>query len=524
MLQNEPRAVPENGKRGGSVREGNDAPGNEEKSVLGSVGKSVRESTEQEIHGNYRKGAQESTEEGVPNKRKKRSGWKTVLLTLVVLAVVGSLVQVVVRSGGFGGALNTTGQGSKKSKSEPQEIQQPKQPKTVKLGGTRVPRSSGPIIVVNPGLVAPGGTAGVEGAGFDAKSTVDLLLKTKASDTKGEAIAMAKADRNGLINAHFTMPEKESSKPVTLVAQQRGGDKVAEAQVLSGGGIGAAKISKAAGKPGDTVSLSIRGFGPGETIDVFWGRVSGTPVTTLTADSSGGIGRADIKVGVAPTGSSTLVLVGRKTKTTATAPFLMLGMYPSLKPSPYALKSGQLLSLSAKGFAPNERVLVYINAAGGIPAFTAKADANGKVGQVAFEIPFGLQGKQSLTAIGDQTRAVSRAGFQVMPYSPTAEPSTYAGRAGTAVSFYVTGFAPREKVIIYAGGSGSGLGKEIGTFQADEKGAAKAVGNYKLTAADEGGVSFKLVGQKTKSTATAGVNSAQREGGQGQSDSGEQGQ
>lgn len=42
------------------------------------------------------------------DKHKKKLTWKTVLLALVVFAIVGSLVQVIAR-GGFGGALDTTG-------------------------------------------------------------------------------------------------------------------------------------------------------------------------------------------------------------------------------------------------------------------------------------------------------------------------------------------------------------------------------------------------------------------------------
>jgi hypothetical protein len=467
----------------------------------------VAENEERNVPENNNKGAPEN------KKKKKRFGWKSILLAIVAFALVGSLIQMIARSGGFGGALSTTGGGPKKHHS--QEVQQPKKPKTVELGNKRIPRASGAMIVINPGLVAPGGKATIEGAGFDAKSTVDVLLKTKKSDSKGEAIATVKADRSGMINSRFTMPEKTTSKAATVVAQQRGSDKVAEAKLVSGGGIGAVKISKAAGKPGDSVSLNIRGFGPGEQIDVFWGRVSGTPVTTLTADSSGGIGRADIKVGVAPTGNSTLVLVGKKTKTTATAPFQMLGLYPTLKSSPYALKSGKQLTLSAKGFAPDERVLLYINAAGGVPAFTVQADANGQMRNVAFEVPFGLKGAQKLTAIGEETRAVVRAGFQVLPYTPTAEPSTFAGKAGTGLSFYVSGFASNETVTIYAGGTEGGGGKKVGTFQVNEKGEAEAVGNYRITKADENGVAFRLVGQKSGSTAKAGVNSTQGQTPQG---------
>ncbi|PAZ13049.1 hypothetical protein CLM62_26470 [Streptomyces sp. SA15] len=471
--------------------------------------KDIPENTEQPP------GGEKEAEGKGTGEKKMRFTWKKVLMAAIALVVVGSLVQVIARSGGFGGALNTTGDNQENSKREPQKIKKPSQkPKTIELGEQKIPRESGPIIVLNPGLVTPGGKATVEGAGFDAKSTVDLFLKTSAKQNEGKGISAVKTDKSGSLNAQINVPENVR-KGAVLVAQQRDADKVAEAQLVSGGVVGTVKINKQVGKPGDSVSLSIRGFGAGERIDVFWGRVGGKPDATLTADGSGGIGRADVKVGVAPTGVSTLILVGKKSQTTATAPFQVLGLYPTLKSSPYALKAGQRINVSSAGFAPQERVLFYINSASGVPAFTANADADGNVGAVSFDVPFGLEGEQSVAAIGERTRAVVRAAFQVMPYTPTAEPSTYSGKAGTRVSFYVTGFAANETVTLYAGGP-NGEAKKITTFQVDAKGAAEAVGSYPITKADEGGVAFKLVGNKSGGEAKASVNSTQQEGQQGQ--------
>ncbi|GAA2346662.1 hypothetical protein [Streptomyces cuspidosporus] len=444
--------------------------------------------------------------------KRKRFTWKTILLTIVACALVGSLVQMVAR-GGFGGSLGTSGGGGghKKSPAQEQEVRPSTKPKTIRLGNQRVPQTSGPIIVINPGLVAPGGKASVEGGGFEPKSTVDLLLKTKRSDTKGRAIRTVRTDKHGSLYTNFTMPESLGGKPGTLVAQQRGGGRSAEAELISGGAIGTARINKTVGRPGDVVSISARGFKPGEQINVFWGRTTGTPVARLRTDSSGGVGRADIRVGVAPTGQSTLVLVGQQSKTTATAPFQMLSLYPAIKSSPYALKAGQRIRLSGNRFAPNERVLVYINATSGLPAFTTQANSFGQLRDVAFDVPFGLKGRQSLTAIGDQSRAVTRSGFTVLPYSPSAEPSTFGGKAGTTLSFYCAGFAPNETVTVYAG-NGSVAGRKIATFQVDGRGKAAAVGSYRITPADEGGVSFKLIGSKSGGVAKAGINYSQGQG------------
>ncbi|MER6014000.1 hypothetical protein [Streptomyces bluensis] len=469
----------------------------------------------------------ENEEKNVPGgpDQKKRFGVKQVLMAVIILAVVGSLVQVVVRTGGFGGALSTTGDRGGAKKSETHEAQRPegRPTKEVNFG------SKQPIIVVGQGRAAPGGKVTVQGAGFSAMATVDLRLEGgQKPGAAGKPAATVKSDETGAFAAQVRLPQNSGSAPTTVVAQERGGTakkpgKTAEAQVISGGGIGTVAINKAVGKPGDVVSLSGRGFTAGEPIAVYWGRVTGEPVTTLRADSSGGIGQASIKVGVAPVGPSTLVLVGQKSKITATAPFQMLGLYPTVKSTPWAVKAAQKLTVSARGFAPDERVLIYINSASGVPAFTSNADGRGRIQDVAFEVPFGLKGKQSLLLVGEQSRAKANSAFRVMPYTPSAEPSTYGGRAGTTLSFYVSGFAPNEEVALYVGGNESGGGRKIATFQVDSRGKAGPAGSYRLTAADESGVTFKLVGLKSGSTAQAGINNSKGGGGGGGGGGGDQG-
>ncbi|MGO4429354.1 hypothetical protein AB4Z54_64130, partial [Streptomyces sp. MCAF7] len=106
---------------------------------------------------------------------------------------------------------------------------------------------------------------------------------------------------------------------------------------------------------------------------------------------------------------------------------------------------------------------------------------------------------------------VVRSGFTVLPYSPSAEPSTFGGKAGTTLSFYCSGFAPNETVTVYAG-SGSVAGRKIAVFQVDGRGKAAAVGSYRITTADENGVSFKLIGSKSGGVAKAGINNTSGQG------------
>jgi hypothetical protein len=405
-------------------------------------------------------------------------------------------------TGGAGKVVNT-------SNSRPQSTASASSPSPhpsarVTLGGHTVAAAGQPILLLNPGLVAPGGQVSVQGSGFDPGSTVRVRLLAKRS-SQGTEVALGKINKTGSLFTQFTMPSSVSGSGATVVAQEQGSSKSATAQLVSPAGAASASIvGKAAGQPGNTVTVSATGFGPGETVNVFWGRMNGTPAATLTADGSGSISRASVKVGVAPVGPTTLVLVGAKTDATATAPYQMLGLYPSTTPHPYAVLSGKTMTYTGSGFAPGERVLIYFNASGGMPALTVQANSGGSF-STSFVVPFGLTGRQTLTAIGEQSRAAVTTGFTVLPYSPAVQVSTYGAMPGTTVSFYASGFAPNEVVEVYLGRGQGNSGQLISAFRVDGRGNAAAAGKYVIPNATGPALYFTMVGQQSGGTATAKV-------------------
>lgn len=433
---------------------------------------------------------------------KKRLNWKTVLLAAVVLLIVGSLIQSVVRSfgpsgpGGGGGSA-----GNNPQEANPGQNTTQQRPRMVRLGNRLVPGAAGPIVALNPGLVAPGGPANLNGSGFDPGAFVDVRLQGGRGGS-GQYVGTARVDKGGSFTAKFAMPETTGAAQ-TIVAQQRGGGtrKVAQAQIASStGSSGTVRLNRIIGRPGDVVSMTAAGFASHEKINVYWGRVSGTPLTTLTADGSGGVGRASLRVGAAGVGATSLVLVGQRSGVAATAPFQLMSLYPTAKLSPFAVKSAQAISLSGYGFAPNERVLAYVNTSGGAPVFATQANATGGVSPVTFTVPFGLRGRQWLVLVGEQSRAAAQTGFMIMPYAPMVRPSTYGGLPGTSLSFYVSGFAPGETVDIYAGQKG-----RIGTFQVNAQGKAAMAGSFTIPANAQNSIYFRLVGRQSGGTGGASV-------------------
>jgi hypothetical protein len=416
--------------------------------------------------------------------------WRSVAAVLVALAVAFWIGR---------GLFGPTGPETPSTTAGDKSVQVPKAKKpanrAVVIDGSKI-QAAGAVITLNPALAQPGTQMNISGSGFDPGSFVDVVLSVKGEST-GSPLGSFKTDTSGGLSAAVTVPDNVQGSKVIVTAQQRNSDNVATAEAVTASGMGYAKLSKATGKPGDSVSVSARGFLPGEKIKVYWGRASGVPTATLQADQAGTVSKAPIKVGVGQVGNATMVLVGAKSGTTATVPFYMLGLYPEASTEPYALKAADTLNLSASGFAPDERVMVYVNTSSGQPVLTAKADSQGSIGELGFKVPFGLKGSQSVVMVGEQSRASVSSGFQVLPYTPSAQPSTYGGSPGTSFSFFAKGFAPKEVVLVYLGRTKWNAGELVSAFRVNDQGDAGAAGSYEIGAGDQGTLSFTLVGRES---------------------------
>jgi hypothetical protein len=431
------------------------------------------------------------------------AGWVRQNWRRVVLAGVAMFVVITVGRSLLPGA--TAGSGSNDPSGEPSATESP--PATVKLDGVLVPEGGAPMITLNPGLVRLGGTVSVYGAGFDAGSKVDIkLTPAKAQkNATGAPVATATAGKDGSISASFVFPAQtagEATRKVT--AQQRGSAKVASAEAAVAQGVGQATLSAIVGKPGDTVSLTVRGFNPGEDLLVYWGRIVGEPTLTLKADSSGSLSKVPLRVGVAAVGVASLVVVGKTSGIAASAPFQILSLYPSIKLAPYAVKASQRISFSGKGFAPGERVLVRLNSASGQPIMVVQTDQGGGFTGAGLVLPYELKGKQSLIFVGEQSRATTSSGFTILPYQPIVRASAYGGLPGTGLTFYADGFAPNEAVHVSVGDTKGSKGELIAAFRVNERGKASGVGMYVVPGNAGNSLTFTLTGMR--SGASASVN------------------
>lgn len=361
----------------------------------------------------------------------------------------------------------------------------------------------GPLLLLNPAVGAPGSAVSVAGSGFDAGATVDVSVKRSESD-KGQDIGFAQVDQGGSFGGlNFNIPDGIGGGTFIVIAQQEKSDKRARATGQVQGASPTAKFGTQVGKPGDRLTVSAKGFAPGETVNVYFNTIGSQPVAALQADQGGALGRASLTVPYGPAGNNSFILMGDRSQSPVTVQFLMLNFYPAAGLSSYAAKADTALSFSATGFGPSESVSIYLNSLQSPPVAAVESNGEGAFANAGeYVIPFSLNGKNTFVFVGEKSQAAVTAGFDVLPYTPYAEASTYGARPGTTITFYGRDFARNEVVHVFVGRGQQSAGKEVSCFKTDDRGGISGGGGYTIPHdAQAGKTTFSLVGSKSKAEA-----------------------
>jgi hypothetical protein len=452
-------------------------------------------------HARKHGGGTTTTGKQVPTKQTKgRSRWATVGFLVVAGMLVAGLVHAVLSTGSRTPLNNNSG-GNAESSELPSTTPASKRPILLGAGSSL---TSPPTITIDPGMVRQGGRVAITGIGFDPGALVDMRF-TPQDSTQAFPVPAAVVAPDGSFTSAFTMPPLPNANGGTILAAQHGPvKKTARDDVEIQAGAGTARLSALWGRPGNTVDVTADGFQPGENVDAYSGRIGGPPVETLKPNEHGGLLRAPLRVGVAPVGNASLILVGEQSKTTATASYSMVSLYPSAGIQPYSVQPGEPFGVGGIGFMAGEPVLVYINKSSGPPITVLKADQRGMVGVGGLIAPYQLQGRQTLELIGAESRTTAMTGFQTMPYSPAAQPSTWGGMPGTSMSFYARGFAPNEVVLVYRDLGPRRPQELVTAFRVNSRGTAIG-GHYTIPANTNGRLSLHLVGRESQATAYASL-------------------
>ena len=201
-------------------------------------------------------------------------------------------------------------------------------------------------------------------------------------------------------------------------------------------------LSSATGQPGTIIQVSGQNFAPSEAISLYLGSASGTLLASTTTDASGNLPSTNITVPDLP--SSAYGIVAVQGTVTASAPFSIV---PVISLSRKVLFPGVAFTLTAKGFASQDFVYVYLDNTTGSSFAAFGCNANGDA-SVTLKLPSSniLQGQHTIIALGLSGNLTTQVTTTVLPHV-----FPLVGKPGMSVQLNGAAFTANETVSVYWG-------------------------------------------------------------------------
>ena len=166
------------------------------------------------------------------------------------------------------------------------------------------------------------------------------------------------------------------------------------------------------GKPNQTISFGGSGFVPGESVDMFLGDPTGTPLVTVTANGQGDISGHYIGIPSLAAGDYSAVFIGRASQTQASVGFNIQGFHPWVVLHNYYLEPRSGVGFTGHDFAPGEVVQIYVNSRLSGPLTQMTADGDGALASENVPLP-NLSGDNTLIFVGEQSQTELTTSFSV---------------------------------------------------------------------------------------------------------------
>jgi hypothetical protein len=339
-----------------------------------------------------------------------------------------------------------------------------------------------PIVVANPPRALIGSKVGVGGTGFRPYQTVQLVAESR-DNPRGWALGSARSGANGTFTASVTIPTWVTHAD-TLRAYAGGGAAALTARTKFEVWATTPQLTPAtySGTVGSPYSLTGQGFAAGEQVMLYLDTTAAPPVATTTT-GDGRIAFSGMRVPLAAAGTHTWIVQGAQGDV-ASVPYTLMPFTPFLLLSTYSSQPERPVTVTGKGFAPDETVYLFLGDTASAPVAMAQSDDQGTLAVPdAFSIPTAARGPLSVIAVGRQSGKAVRATLTATPFGPSLWLSSYAGHPGGTISFTGSGFARQDvlQVLIGAGAT------PAATFKAHNS-AFTAAGTIHLPFSTPGGM------------------------------------
>jgi hypothetical protein len=307
--------------------------------------------------------------------------------------------------------------------------------------------------------VLPGKTVSFDASGFIPGEVVDIY----SSNVK---IASVNADSKGdLTNAgSITIPSNEAgtNQTFTLTGEQSNGSGTVSVQI--GSYNPQASPSSYYAMPGSMLTFDGTGYAPDEVVTVFSGL---NTIGSFNTDDNGNfLNSGNINIGYNQANSSaSYELQGSVSKQAINFTIGVGQLNTQLTPSSYYVLPYAPFSLTASGFAPNEKVDLKNGT-----TILATSTSN-SLGSAVFNnvsLPYSGLSSANLSATGETSLATANVSVGIGSYNPSVVASNYYAKPGDTISLTGSGFAPNETVNITAGSLTTSVAADInGSFKSN---------------------------------------------------------
>ncbi len=320
-------------------------------------------------------------------------------------------------------------------------------------------------LLVAPTSAKPGDRISVSGSHFQPGELVEVDLVALASSAK---LGTVRANAAGSFSLNTSVPANTPQGTDSAVATGASSHLSSTAQIAIGSLPAVLSLGSSSIKAGDALSVSGKGYIPGETVSIqlTGGTLPALTLAAVVANTGGAFSIAKLVIPtLVPSGSLTLTAFGHTSGRSATSPLTVQAPPPAapilgildtthVAGAVYLLSPGGLVQLAGSNFPAGGQVTITLAGPGGtIPLATIGATSKGAIGPAGVTLPATTPaGPYALQAmVGGKT--VASLDTKVAALAPRLTLSTGTLSPGATVAVQGSGFAPGEQIVLALNGS-----------------------------------------------------------------------
>lgn len=312
---------------------------------------------------------------------------------------------------------------------------------------------------VNKTVAEGGETVVVTGRGFRATEAVQIRWR----DSSASYLKMVNANAQGYFQTTVTLPQVNADTTTQLYVRGFSSNLGVYTQPIRVNkaliDTGTLRLTPSTGPSGEYTAVYGTGFQGGETVEIRWGSDRGIVIGRMTVRGDGTyLGRITTRTG--PPGSNEVYAVGLTSNYRAKAWYQITSSTPSmvLNTSHQLTSSGAVITVTGRGYQPNEIVHIRWVSQSGSLLGTVRANSSGAIsGKIT--IPQVPNKNYQIFATGASSKRYGSVVHQVRNHVRTGSTivSPNFGMSGQVVTVTGRGYQPGERVEIRWGSVGGRL-------------------------------------------------------------------